>query len=219
MENACSECGRTGGELRNVPGRAPAGVIGVVSVCETCVAPAIEKLRDIVRRVAADADDGDAEMDMLLLIALLKRSGLEITEGHMGGRPGMEGVRFGLLTILDSLERQLLCSGCGAPGPESRMHVIPWFNGTLARYVATFRCGSCVHPALAETIARLRDTDGPADIDGLGELLRQHGIHVHEWLRGDPPEVVRPLMIRIVQMIDAGSMKLALGTTTPLRAG
>ena len=212
MPISCAKCGAANRELSAKPiltGDDPYEIV-VAGVCETCVALAIDELRTRV-----NSDDEDAEMDMLLLIALLKAHGVETTPDHGDGRSGMDAVRHGLLAKLDTLERQLLCSKCFASGPESQFRILPWFNEELADYVETFRCEGCFQDSMAETIARVAN-GGQTDVDGVGAFLQNHQIVVHEWKRGDDVDVVRPLMVHVLRSIANGTMKIQLGTTRKL---
>jgi hypothetical protein len=193
----------------------------MAQVCEACVAPSVEALREVARRAAGgDGETGTEVHRMLQLIAFLEANGLQIGETMMGGLPGTAGVQHGLLSLLDSLERQLICSQCWSRGPESRMHVIPYFNNSVRRYVTSFRCDACVDAALAETIARVRDLDGASEIDTLGDLLRAHGVSVVEWLRGEPLDRLRPAMVDVLGSLRGGDLKLRLhlGESAPMPA-
>jgi hypothetical protein len=189
----------------------------MAEVCEACVAPAVEALREVAR-AAHDGIDMEVHQ-MLQLVAFLKANGLEVGETMMGGLPGTAGVRHGLLALLDSLERQLICSQCWSRGPESRTHVVPYFNNSVRRYVTSFRCDACVDAALAETIARVRDLDGASEIHTLGDLLRAHGVLVSEWARGEPLDRLRPAMVGVLASLRAAAVKLRLrvGESAPMR--
>jgi hypothetical protein len=209
----CSACGRSGEGLRPLPQPDDGTPLrfSMAYVCEACVAPSVEALREIARRpVSGDTDAGTEVQRMLQLVAFLKANGLEIGETMMGGLAGTAGVQHGLLALLDSLERQLICSQCWSRGPESRIHVIPYFNNSIRRYVTSFRCDNCVDAALAETIARVRDLDGAREIDTLGDLLRSHGVAVSEWLRGEPLDRLRPVMVGVLASLRGAALKLRL---------
>lgn len=209
-DEPCSLCNTGGRAVRPLPrpDESTPARFTLAPVCEPCVMQAIAELRAVVERAAADPDDDEAEMDMFLLVALLKRHGREITAEHTRGREGLEGIRHGLLTILDDLERRLMCSACGELIPESRATVMPWFNPQARAYVETFRCSACLPASIAESIRRVREVDGRAELDSLGECLRDHAIFVHEWLRGDPDEVVRLLFVHALQEIGRRSLVL-----------
>jgi hypothetical protein len=218
IASTCSVCGRSGDGLRPLPQPDDGTPLrfSMAQVCEACVAPAVEALRAVARC----GESGTEIHRMLQLVAFLKASGLEIGEAMMGGRPGTAGVQQGLLALLDSFERQLICSQCWSRGPESRIHVVPYFNNSVRRYVTSFRCDDCVDAALAETIARVRDLDGASEIDTLGDLLRSHGVSVSEWLRGEPLDRLRPVMLGVLDSLRRAEHKLRLriGATAPLPA-
>ena len=216
----CMVCGRAGAGLRPLPrpDETSPHRFTAAPVCESCVAPAVEVLRDVVRRAeVADTDEADDVDRMVHLIAFLGSHGLEIGEAG-SGFDGQAAKRRALHAILDSLERQLICSQCWSRGPESRIHVIPYFNNTVGRYVTAFRCDGCIDGALAETIARVTEVDGPVEIDTLGDLFRSHGVFVREWMRGDPLDRLRPAMVNVLASLRGASvrLRLRLGTTAPV---
>ena len=108
-------------------------------------------------------------------------------------------------------ERQFLCSGCLALTPESAIHVLPLFNETAGDYVTTYRCGACWLAALKETESRIGEVQDPAEIALLGAFFERHGVTLHEFKRGDPIAVVRPLMIRMIELMRLGAIRLKAG--------
>jgi hypothetical protein len=110
-------------------------------------------------------------------------------------------------------ERQFLCSGCLAVTPESAIHVVPCFNQTLGDYVTTYRCGACWQVALKETETRVAQTQDPAEFALLGAFFERHGVTLHEFKRGDPLAVVRPLMVRMIDLMRLGAIRLPAGAT------
>src|ERR1700728_4565117 len=86
-------------------------------------------------------------------------------------------------------DRQILCSGYLQVFPESLVHVIPYFNSSANAYVTTYRCGQCWIPALEETRARLASTRDEAEIASAAAFFQRHGVHIHEFMRGDPAPV------------------------------
>ncbi len=208
----CRACGRAAGTLRPLPwpdDDAPQR-FSTASVCQACVVPSVEALRDVVRRAEiADADDADEVDRMVQLIAFLRGHGLVVAESAAGGLHAA-GVRRRLHAALDSLERQLICSQCWSRGPESKIHVVPYFNNSVGRYVISFRCDGCVDGALTETMARVRDVDGAGEIDTLGDLLRSLGVLVDEWVRGDALDRLRPAMVSVLSTLRGPAMQQLL---------
>jgi hypothetical protein len=221
-DSTCTACGREGGGLRPLPRPDETAPLRftIQAVCETCIAPSIEALRDIVRRAeCADADDADEVDRVLKLAGFLRACGIQ---GDAGAdeEDGWAGARRVLYALLDSLERQLVCSQCWTRAPESRVHLIPYFNNSVGRYVTSFRCDACIESALAETIARVREVDGASELDTLGDLLSSHGVCVHEWQRGAPLDRLRPAMIEVLASLrgQAVRLRLRLGSALPVPA-
>jgi hypothetical protein len=201
IEPTCRACGRAAGTLRPLPWPdedAPQRFT-TARVCERCIAPSVGALREVVRRAElAGAEAADEVARMLGLVAFLRRHGLAVAENAAVGLHGAPEVTRSLHAVLDSLEPQLVCSQCWSRGPQSRIHVVPYFNNSVGRYVASLRCDGCVDAALAETMARVRDVDGASEIDTLGRLLRSHGVLVDEWARGEPLDRLRSAMISLL---------------------
>jgi hypothetical protein len=113
-------------------------------------------------------------------------------------------------------DRQILCSGCLQVFPESLIHVIPYFNTSANAYVTTYRCEQCWIPALDETRARLASTRDEAEIASAATLFQRHGIHIHEFMRGDPAPVVQKILLRMVDMLRSEAIRLSIGKDHPL---
>ena len=222
-DSTCMACGRAGGGLRLLPRPDETTPLrfSTAVVCETCVAPSVEALRGLVRRAeCADADDADEVDRVLKLAAFLRAHGFQRTDAGTEGLQGWVGVRRGLHAALDSLERQLVCSQCWSRAPESRVHVIPYFNNSVGRYVTSFRCDGCIDSALDETIARVCEVDGARELDTLGDLLSSHGVFVHEWQRGDSLDRLRPAMVQVLSSLRGPAIRLRLriGAAWPVPA-
>jgi hypothetical protein len=219
-ESKCHVCGRAGGDARFLPRRDGAGAFTAEKVCETCVMGAVDELRAVVARAEAaddiEDDDGEAGFEFLMLHAFLATGGLEVTEELKGGVDGFAGVRQGVRALLDRLERQLMCSQCVARGPESRVRVVPAWNESAGGYVTTFRCPACLPATIDETCARVEHA-AQAELDNLGAFFQRYAVFVHEWMRGDPIEKVRPLMISLVRAVGDGTMRLPLGATSSMQ--
>lgn len=225
----CRTCGviRPETEARSVP-TYDAGKNAYVDgyYCDPHASAALATARAHIAGLDLDDDERDDMMPLVLLHALLRARGQmsESLPPDAAGGEGMERVRQTGLALLDRLrevrlpivEPGALCSGCFRLLPASQIRVIPWFNEDLANFVTTFRCGECVAGSLAETRAKL-EGGGAREIDLLAGFLGRHAITIHEHRRGDPPEVVRPLMLHVLGMIERGEMTLSIGETVPIQ--
>ena len=110
-----------------------------------------------------------------------------------------------------SENRQILCSGCLQVFPESLVHVIPYFNSSANAYVTTYRCEQCWIPALEETRARLARTQDEAEIASAATFFQRHGVHIHEFMRGDPAPVVQKILLRMVDLLRSEGIRLSIG--------
>jgi hypothetical protein len=108
-------------------------------------------------------------------------------------------------------ERQVVCSGCMAVVPESHIHVLPWFNDTVGRFVTTFRCRHCAQAAFDDTTRRLEATDDAELVASAAEVFERHGVAVLEYRRGDPPRVVAKILIRLLALLASGVLQLSIG--------
>ena len=115
----------------------------------------------------------------------------------------------------DSEERQILCSGCLQVFPESLIHVIPYFNSTVSAYVTTYRCARCWIPSLEETRARLANTQDEADILSAGAFFQQHGIYIHEFMRGYPKPKVQKILLRMIDLLRSEGLRISIGPDIP----
>lgn len=115
----------------------------------------------------------------------------------------------------DSEERQVLCSVCLQVFPESDIHVIPYFNSSAQGYVTTYRCGACWLPALEETRTQLATTEDEALITSAAAFFQRNGVFLHEALRGDPPPVVRPLLLRMIDLLQSETIRPKVSTVLP----
>lgn len=227
-EFRCSTCGAFGpaAEARNVPTwRAASEAYADAYYCAPHAAAAVEATRAHVAALDLEHPERDDVMSLLTLVALLRARGQQaesLAEGEAAGE-GMERVRQQTLALLGRLpavrlpiaEPSALCSSCFKALPASQVTVIPWHNEDVGGFVTTFRCGACVAESLADTRARVEAGDARV-LDGLGEFLQRHAVTVLEWRRGDPPEVVRPLMLGAIERIRDGSIVLPIGETVPL---
>ncbi len=96
-------------------------------------------------------------------------------------------------------EREMVCSGCLTVHPESRVHVLPTYNGHVKSYVTTFRCDRCWPAALEQTRARLESTAEAAELASAAEFFERYGIYIPERARGAPAEAYRE---RLLQLVD-----------------
>jgi hypothetical protein len=108
-------------------------------------------------------------------------------------------------------DRQILCSGCLKVFPESLVHVIPYFNSSVNAYVTTYRCEQCWLPALEETRTRLASTQDEAEIALAASFFQRHGVHIHEFMRGDPAPAVQKILLRMVDLLRSEGIRLSIG--------
>jgi hypothetical protein len=67
-----------------------------------------------------------------------------------------------------------LCSACFQTHPMTGVHVLPWWNESMASFNTTYRCPACWPRALAETRA-IVSADMPADQKAsMQDFLRRH---------------------------------------------
>jgi hypothetical protein len=115
----------------------------------------------------------------------------------------------------DQEERQILCSGCLQVFSESLVHVIPYFNGSVNAYVTTYRCEQCWIPALEETRTRLASTQDEAEIVSAGVFFQQHGVHILEFLWGDPNPDVQKILLRMIDLLRSEDIRISIGRDIP----
>jgi hypothetical protein len=115
--------------------------------------------------------------------------------------------------MTEAEERQVLCSKCLQVFPESAIHVLPHFNADAGAFVTTYRCDDCWSPSLTETRARLAAAKDAAEIASAAMVFQRHGIFVHEFQRGDPAAVVRDILLRMLDLLDSGTIHLSVGPT------
>jgi hypothetical protein len=113
-------------------------------------------------------------------------------------------------------DRQILCSGCLQVFSESLVHVIPYFNSSANAYVATYRCEQCWIPALEETRTRLASAQDAAEIASAATFFQQHGVHIHEFMRGDPAPAVQKILLRMVDLLRSEAIRIPIGRDHPL---
>lgn len=126
---------------------------------------------------------------------------------------GRRGTRMGTKNTAE--ERQFLCSRCYEVVPESRIHVIPYFNSDLGAYVTTYRCQRCWLPSLEETRARFAGITDEAEIVSVATFFERYGVFVAEFRRGDPIQVVHEILIRALDLLRSGALRLPIGPTEP----
>lgn len=118
--------------------------------------------------------------------------------------------------VSEPRDRQVFCSGCFQVVSESSVHVIPYYNETAGGYVTTFRCERCWLPALEETRGRLVASTDDAEVTSIATFFERYGVFLHEFQRGDPIPVVRPLLVHMVDQVRSGALRLTIGPTRPL---
>src|SRR5262245_36106129 len=107
--------------------------------------------------------------------------------------------------------RQVFCSGCFTVLLESKIHLIPCYNDALRNYVTTYRCESCWLDSIDETRERIELTESSSDIELAAEFFKRHAVFIHEYLRGDPPEDVKRALLRLIDLMKTGGLKLRIG--------
>lgn len=115
----------------------------------------------------------------------------------------------------DPEERQIICSGCLQGFPEFLVHVIPYFNNSVNRYVTTYRCEQCWIPALEETRTRLANTQNETEIVSAGAFFQRHGVYIGEFLWGDPKPDVQKILLRMIDLLRSEGLRISIGADIP----
>jgi hypothetical protein len=116
---------------------------------------------------------------------------------------------------LEGSERSVFCSGCYNVFPESKIHVIPHFNETVMNYVTTYRCNECWLSALDDTTKRLARASAN-ELAQVAEFFGRHNVSVDESAGGNQPEVLRAVLLRMIELIRTEVLKLTIGETFPI---
>ncbi|MCY1060697.1 hypothetical protein [Nannocystis sp. SCPEA4] len=225
----CSACDvlRLESETHNIPtlDRATSSYVDGY-YCDAHVSAALATVRAHIAGLDLEDDERDDMTPLLTLHALVRSRGLmsESLPADAVAGEGMERVRNEALALLDLLPHtrlpiggpSALCSGCYRTVLAAQVRVIPWFNDSVGDFVTTFRCGDCVATSLADTRARLA-AGGAREISQLAEFFQRHAITILEHRRGDPSETVRPLVERVLEMIERREHLLQIGETVPLQ--
>ena len=104
-------------------------------------------------------------------------------------------------------ERQVFCSACFEVVPESRVHLVPFFNDDVRKYVETYRCEKCVESALDQTRSRFEATDDLAEITSAAAFFEAHAVFILEHRRGDPISVVRKCLLALLDKLRSGQLR------------
>jgi hypothetical protein len=112
---------------------------------------------------------------------------------------------------VDQGERQVMCSACLRVVPEYLIHVIPYYNDDVGRYVTTYRCERCWLPSLHETRTRLERTEDETEIVSAVQFFERHGVILHEFRRGDPIAVVRMMLVRMIDLLRTEAIRPVIG--------
>jgi hypothetical protein len=112
-------------------------------------------------------------------------------------------------------ERQIICSACLQVLPESLIHVIPYYNNEVGRYVTTYRCEGCWLQSLDETRARLESTEDETEIASAAAFFERHGVFLHEFRRGDPTSIVRKLLVQMIDLLRSTAIRPLIGPFAP----
>src|SRR5260370_17041371 len=94
-------------------------------------------------------------------------------------------------------DRDVFCSGCYEIFPEPDIHVVPSFNDSAGDFVTSYRCGKCWLSALDDTVARVRSAESLTQLALLAAFFERHSIVLHEFRRGEPMDVVHPLLFQL----------------------
>ena len=113
-------------------------------------------------------------------------------------------------------EIRAICSACYQTVPLEQTHVIPCFNEILNAYVTSYRCGKCWGPSLAETRARLEGPVNEDEIETGAMFFQRYGVIVPEHIRRDPAKLVRAALVKLVDRLRDGDLKLAIGPAISL---
>src|SRR5260370_14155177 len=113
-------------------------------------------------------------------------------------------------------DRDVFCSGCYEIFPEPDIHVVPSFNDSAGDFVTSYRCGKCWLSALDDTVARVRSAESLTQLALLAAFFERHSIVLHEFRRGDPMDVVQPLLLQMLELIRTQRVKLRIGPASPL---
>jgi hypothetical protein len=114
------------------------------------------------------------------------------------------------------MDRQVVCSQCLEIVDEPAVHVLPWFNDDMDAFVTTYRCEACWPSSLEQTRARIAATDDWTDLASAAEVLRNHGVFIAEYMRGDTVPVVRQLLLHLIGMLRDGDLRLPIGPDRPV---
>ncbi len=225
----CSTCKtiRPDTEARNLP-RFVAETTSFVDAyyCTEHAPAALAAVQTQVAGFDLENDERDDMTQLLHLMLLLQARGQnfdDLRDDEYDGS-GMDRVPQQVLALLRRLEHgailpivepSALCSDCFRALPASQIRVIPWYNESPNDYVTTFRCSECLPKALAETRAHL-EAGGDREVTRLSEFFGRHAVTILEYRRGDPAAVVRPILLHMLGMLEAGTMTLQIGETAPL---
>jgi hypothetical protein len=108
-------------------------------------------------------------------------------------------------------ERRVLCSRCLDVVEESRISVLPSYNDEAGGYVTAYRCERCRQASLDAARARLADSADADEVASLAGWFERYNIFLHEFRRGDPLAVVRALLGRMLDLLEAGAIRPAIG--------
>ena len=107
--------------------------------------------------------------------------------------------------------RQIVCSGCLLLFPEPLIHVVPCFNRDIGNCVAAYRCEQCWLSSLAEVRTWLANEADETEIASVALFFQRRGIILHEFQRGDPVPVIRKRLDQMLELLQSGAVRLAIG--------
>jgi len=185
--------------------------------CEACWPAALAAVRASISDHADAARPFEAVMPAVLVRAYLQHRDVAVRPPDT--LDGLRGIIADALRLLDQIQarqgfwwRRAMCSGCGANPRELEITTLPWWNDGAGDYLTTFRCAACLGAAVADTRARLA-ANGNDDVARICAMFERHNVFLHEHRRGDPPDVVRPLLEQVLARIETGALVLPIGKT------
>jgi hypothetical protein len=66
-------------------------------------------------------------------------------------------------------------------------------------------------PSLEETRSRLATTQDEAEIMSAASFFQRHGVHIHEFMRGDPASDVQTILLRLIDLLRSEGLRIPIG--------